>query len=118
MSEQNDPRTDPDPDLPGTSPIGWRRLSPRLWAGRRDERPAGTIEQGSSFVFVDLQGDRHTGYRTLEDAKDAATGPIRLPLVNTSPSRARQRARLLLAVVVVVAVLAVVWAVLRFQPFS
>lgn len=54
------------------SVICWRQLDGRLWAGRTLDRPTGTIERRRDFVFIDLDGDQHGGYASLEDAKAAA----------------------------------------------
>ncbi len=113
MTVRNAIQASEDPAEPSRSPARWRQLHSRLWAGRMNDRPVGTIEQGHGFVFVDLNGDRHTGYSTLEDAKDAATGPIRLPPRAVQRPGALRLAYLLAAVVVVLIVLVTVWAVLR-----
>lgn len=34
--------------------------------------PAGTIEHGAHFTFIDLAGAEHHGFRTLRAAQDAA----------------------------------------------
>jgi hypothetical protein len=79
-----------------------------------NDRPIGTIEQGHDFVFVDLDGNRYAGYSTLEDAKDAATNPIRLPSSPKSRTNTVRPDHFLVAVVVILVVLATVWAVLRY----
>jgi hypothetical protein len=58
------------------SVIVWRKLRPRLWAGRADGAHLGTIERGRRFTATDLDGDRHRGYRTLRAAQAALTGEI------------------------------------------
>lgn len=57
------------------SPIEWTRQRRGLWTGRRDGAPAGTIEEGARYAFVDLDGTAHGRYRTLSDAQTAATTP-------------------------------------------
>lgn len=56
--------------------IEWTRRSSALWTGRRSDVPAGTIERGSRFTYVDLDGVPHQGYRSLADAQRAAAGPV------------------------------------------
>lgn len=58
-----------------TSPIVWTRQRRGLWTGRRDGAPAGTIEEGTRYAFVDLEGTAHGRFRTLADAQTAATAP-------------------------------------------
>lgn len=61
---------------PGTTPeaeVQWTRQRARLWTGRRDGRPVGTIEQGRRFTFVDTDGARRRGHRSLDEAQTSAT---------------------------------------------
>jgi hypothetical protein len=60
--------------------VSWTRRAPDLWTGRRADVPAGTIERGARFTYVDLDGEPHRGYRTLVDAQKAATAPSARPL--------------------------------------
>lgn len=55
-----------------STPTEWRRLGDRLWAGRRDDRPVGTIERGRRFVLLGLEGAPVGRFRTLEEAQAAA----------------------------------------------
>ena len=57
-------------------PIEWTRRTRALWTGRRFDAPADTIERGTRFTYVDLDGEPHRGYRSLADAQRAAAGPI------------------------------------------
>ncbi len=53
-------------------PVEWTRQQRRLWAGRADERPVGTIEQDlHGFTFVDTDGRARWTCRHLEDAQRA-----------------------------------------------
>jgi hypothetical protein len=56
--------------------IEWTRRTSELWTGRRSDSPAGTIERGARFTYVDLDGQPHRGYRSLADAQRAAAGPV------------------------------------------
>lgn len=56
--------------------IEWTRRTRDLWTGRRSGGPAGTIERGTRFTYVDLDGEPHRGYRSLADAQRAAAGPV------------------------------------------
>lgn len=55
--------------------ITWRRLQPRLWVGRLDDRHVGAIEQGRRFTYIEPSGAMHPGFPTLDAAQEAATGP-------------------------------------------
>jgi hypothetical protein len=63
-------------DTIGMDTIEWTRRTRDLWTGRRCDGPAGTIEGGTRFTYVDLEGRPHGGYRSLADAQRAATGPL------------------------------------------
>jgi len=58
-----------------SEPIEWTRRTDDLWTGRRSDAPVGTIERGSRYTWVDLDGQPHRGYRSLAEAQDAATRP-------------------------------------------
>ena len=70
-----------------TSPIIWTRQRRGLWTGRRDGAPAGTIEEGSRYAFVDLDGASHGRYRTLADAQTAAGEPAAAAPARAVPGR-------------------------------
>lgn len=53
------------------SEVEWRQLGRYLWAGRRDGRPVGTVEQGRRFVRTDADGEIVGAYRTLAEAQAA-----------------------------------------------
>jgi hypothetical protein len=53
-------------------PIVWTRQHRFLWTGRRDGMPAGTIEQGAHFTYVDVTSAQYHGFRTLHEAQNAA----------------------------------------------
>lgn len=72
VDEETDRGTARAPD------VQWRRLDQRLWVGRSGQRHLGTIELGSRYVYVDVEGVAHRGCRTLHEAQDVATGPIAL----------------------------------------
>ena len=59
----------------GAEPIEWTQRTHDLWTGRRSDAPVGTIERGTRFTYVDLDGEPHRGYRSLAEAQDAATHP-------------------------------------------
>jgi hypothetical protein len=63
-------------DVVEAETIEWTRRTNDLWTGRRADRPAGTIERGSRFTYVDLDGLPHRGYRSLADAQRAAAGAV------------------------------------------
>lgn len=52
--------------------IVWTRQHRFLWTGRLEGMPAGTIEQGAHFTYVDVTGAQYHGFRTLDEAQDAA----------------------------------------------
>jgi hypothetical protein len=56
-------------------PIEWTQRTRDLWTGRRSDAPAGTIERGTRFTYVDLDGEPHSGYRSLAEAQEAASHP-------------------------------------------
>lgn len=58
--------------MTSTRSIVWTQQHRFLWTGRIDGRPAGTIERGARFSFIDVLGAEHHGFRTLEGAQDAA----------------------------------------------
>jgi hypothetical protein len=56
--------------------IVWTQQHRYLWTGRIDGMPAGTIERGSRFTFIDAQGAEHHGFLSLEAAQDAAESSV------------------------------------------
>lgn len=52
--------------------ISWTAQHRYLWTGRRDGMPAGTIEHGLHFTYIDVTGAEYHGFRTLEQAQEAA----------------------------------------------
>jgi len=63
-------------DVLDNETIEWTRRTSGLWTGRRHDAPIGTIERGSRFTYVDVDGEPHRGYRSLADAQRAAAGPV------------------------------------------
>ena len=63
-------------DVLDTETIEWTRRTSDLWTGRRLGAPIGTIERGTRFTYVDVDGEPHRGYRSLADAQRAAAGPV------------------------------------------
>lgn len=61
------------PETAQEAEVEWTRQRTRLWTGRRDGRPVGTIEQGRRFTFVDTDGTRRRGHRSLDEAQTSAT---------------------------------------------
>lgn len=53
------------------TPTVWTQQSKYLWTGRRSGYPAGVIEQGRRFTYIDTEGCS-TRCRTLADAQVAA----------------------------------------------
>jgi hypothetical protein len=53
-------------------PIVWTSQHRFLWTGRRDGMPAGTIEHGARFTYIDVTGSEYHGFRSLGEAQDAA----------------------------------------------
>lgn len=115
MAKHLDPSATVDARASDAVGLRWRRLDHHLWAGRADDRPVGTIEHGRGFVYVDLEGQRHGAFRTLEEAKQAATGPIRPPQPRDPRSKWLAATRLVIASGGIVTVLITIWAALRFQ---
>jgi hypothetical protein len=54
----------------------WTRRTDDLWTGRLRDAPAGTIERGRRFTYIDVAGGAHPGYRTLDAAQRAADQPL------------------------------------------
>lgn len=81
----------------------WRRLGRFLWAGRRDDRPIGTIERGRRYVLTDALGEPVGGYRTLEEAQAAALLPPALRTAVRRPVRRSAAPQLLPAVLLLAA---------------
>jgi len=52
--------------------IVWTCQHRYLWTGRRNNMPAGTIEHGAHFTYIDITGSQHHGFRTLQEAQEAA----------------------------------------------
>ena len=76
------PANSPSPFVTTVPPIAWREISSGLWVGRADDLHVGMIERGHRFRFTDAAGVAHSGFKTLTDAQDAATGPI--PVLRTA----------------------------------
>jgi hypothetical protein len=66
---------------PHTEPVEWRRLSPRLWVGRRDGAPIGMIERGRRYTATDASEQVRGTFKTLALAQAALAGPARPPRV-------------------------------------
>ena len=58
--------------MTATASIVWTRQHPFLWTGRYDSMPAGTIERGLRYTFIDVHGAEYHGFRSLEAAQAAA----------------------------------------------
>jgi hypothetical protein len=58
--------------MPNELSIAWTQQHRYLWTGRRDGMPAGTIEHGAHFTFIDVVGAQYHGFRTLQEAQEAA----------------------------------------------
>ena len=52
--------------------IEWTPQHRFLWTGRRAGMPAGTIEHGAHFTYIDISGSEHHGFSTLQAAQTAA----------------------------------------------
>ena len=52
--------------------IVWTRQHRFLWTGRRNGMPAGTIEQGAHYTYVDISNSQYHGFRSLQEAQNAA----------------------------------------------
>lgn len=74
---------------PPSSDIVWRQLHPRLWVGRADDQPLGTIERGRHFTVTDLEGDARGRFPTLQAAQAALTGQVPVVSVPQEPQRVR-----------------------------
>jgi hypothetical protein len=69
--------------------IQWTRRTPALWTGRRADAPAGTIEGGARFTYVDVDGGAHRGYRSLAAAQTAAAGEVEPTTCGPDAQRSR-----------------------------
>jgi hypothetical protein len=58
--------------MPNEPAISWTAQHRYLWTGRRDGMPAGTIEHGAHFTYIDVAGAQYHGFRTLAAAQEAA----------------------------------------------
>jgi hypothetical protein len=65
--------------------IEWTRRTRDLWTGRRAGAPVGTIERGARYTYVDVDGQPHGRYRSLDDAQVAATRPASRAACGTDP---------------------------------
>ncbi|WP_375388582.1 hypothetical protein [uncultured Amnibacterium sp.] len=70
--------------LPGVEPE-WVQQQTRLWAGRVDGRPVGTIERGRRYTYVDVDGVARSGHRTLSAAQAAWRGSLPAPVARVWP---------------------------------
>lgn len=68
-------------------PTEWTRQRARLWTGRSDDHPVGTIEQGRRFRVIGTDGAASRGFRTLLAAQQAAERHDWVPVVPGGPSR-------------------------------
>jgi hypothetical protein len=57
--------------------VEWRLLNRKLWVGRRDGRPVGTVEHGRRYLALGIDGETIGAYRTLEEAQAAVAAPER-----------------------------------------
>jgi hypothetical protein len=55
--------------------VEWRLLNRKLWVGRRDGRPVGTVEHGRRYLALGIDGETIGAYRTLEEAQAAVAAP-------------------------------------------
>lgn len=68
--------------------VEWRLLNRKLWVGRRDGRPVGTIEHGRRYLALGTDGETIGAFRTLEEAQAAVAAPERLQ--QAEPQRVRR----------------------------
>lgn len=52
--------------------IEWTQQHPYLWTGRAEGLPAGTIERGRRFTYINAHGAEHHGFASLTAAQHAA----------------------------------------------